>query len=543
MAITQNQVSADIPYKTNYAINGDMRISQRGDFSIISSMTSGEFWVDGWSQYLTTISGNKQHLTTNQPVVLTGSKSLKHIATSNGSGAIGSRLDIEDKDIFSGKQVTASVWVKSNHTSARIMLYTTTGTASISSSETHSGNEEWELLKVTATMQENPAYLALFGVIIGEDAASVSISNGDYIEFTGAKIEFGTLATPFLPAPLAQEQISVGIPNDTDTTLGRSRIEVASGKNLLLNSEFTIHQRKGATAITGSYNTYGPDRWMLWGGQSQCYYVPTGDAPSQVQNAYIMGRSDGATNTGTHYMGQSVENNMMWHVRGKPVTFSFWAKSYTGTTGTFTAQLMSHTGYVGASSMLTSLVSKVIPLTTSWKQYVLHATVPSNAQCVGPKFVRSGYTGTASGDYVFIGGVMVLDQVESSPVFRPYSGFANEVIACKRYFEKSYALHTAIGTPAQWAGINTFWSWNSIPNNQYIGHLTYTVEKRNACQLTFYGFSGATGYWSIFDNGVDTYRVDGALSGQTCSKMRNVSGVALPVDGRYSFHWAADAEV
>lgn len=186
----------------NWLINGDMRLTQRGDFTTASAATSGVYYLDRWEFFNSTVTANKQQITTSQPSALSGSNSLLATATSTATGTIAFRQIIEDFELFAGKSVTFSAWIKSNSTDARLCIYD--GVTSTCSSG-HTGGGAWELLTVTKSISASNTLLQAYFNISASDRTDVAITTGDYIEATGAKLELGSAYTAFVPRQEQEE--------------------------------------------------------------------------------------------------------------------------------------------------------------------------------------------------------------------------------------------------------------------------------------------------------------------------------------------------
>jgi len=177
--------------RKNIIINGDYRISQRGDYTSATSVTNGAYLLDRAKNYLVTVTGTAQQLT-NQVVNGTYENTWKYVATSTASGRIGSYQAVEDW--YKGETLTLSAWVKSNNANARIAVYDGTTTTS---SSTHTGGGAWEKLTVTATQSASAGQLYVYSAIISSSVGSVSISSSDYIETAMFQLERGSVATDF----------------------------------------------------------------------------------------------------------------------------------------------------------------------------------------------------------------------------------------------------------------------------------------------------------------------------------------------------------
>ena len=182
---------ASISGRKNILINGDYRISQRGDYTSATSVTNGAYLLDRAKNYLVGVTGTAQQLT-NQVVNGTYENTWKYVATSSASGRIGSYQLVEDW--YKGETLTLSAWVKSNNANARIVVY---DGATNTSSSTHTGGGAWEKLTVTATQSASAGQLYVYSAIISSSVGSVSISSSDYIETAMFQLERGSTATDF----------------------------------------------------------------------------------------------------------------------------------------------------------------------------------------------------------------------------------------------------------------------------------------------------------------------------------------------------------
>ncbi len=186
--------------RKNWLINGDFQISQRGDYTSPFTVADATYNIDRWKSLLSTPGlMDIQHLSTNQPSALSDSKSIKMIANVTSSHFSGLFQWIEDFEKFKDKVVTFSAWVKSNTVNATLRL----NQGSSSYSNPHSGNGTWELLTLTTTISNGATGVRCY--VSNYDGSTNAITAGDYIEFTGAKLEIGEFATPFQPRPLIEE--------------------------------------------------------------------------------------------------------------------------------------------------------------------------------------------------------------------------------------------------------------------------------------------------------------------------------------------------
>ena len=185
----------------NILINGDMRFSERGDFTSASAAISGIYYLDRMKTSLVTVTADKQHISTSQPIGTSG-ESLKIIATSTASGMIGFYQIAEEYNLYKSKTITMSAWVKSNTADARLLIY---DGVDISGSTGHTGGGGWEKLTVTHIVNASATTLQGYVRIQSITGGNVSITSGDYIEGTQMQLELGSVATDFEMRPIGLE--------------------------------------------------------------------------------------------------------------------------------------------------------------------------------------------------------------------------------------------------------------------------------------------------------------------------------------------------
>jgi hypothetical protein len=124
--------------------------------------------------------------------------------------------------------------------------------------------------------------------------------------------------------------------------------------------------------------------------------------------------------------------------------------------------------------------------------------------------------------------------------------FDQELTACKRYYEKSYAYATAPGTVSSVDGLAVL----SVPSNtigvaQQYGSASFSVQKRVSPTISIYGYAGGSGKVSN-DGGTDLAAGtgDSFWKGETRFSPYNNSGGAVTTTGlAILFHWVANARL
>ena len=180
----------------NMVINGDFKVSQRGDFTSPFSYSSASYAVDRWKLYDVGCDGQVTHKI-KQLVDGRYTNTLYLECVTGGTGRLISRQLIEQPIGYSTHQLdgvtgTVSAWVKSNSSKARIYVY-----AGFYVEVAHSGNGQWEYLTatITGTAANSPIEVGL--QIDAGNNNNTSISAGDYFEVAYFQLEYGDTATPF----------------------------------------------------------------------------------------------------------------------------------------------------------------------------------------------------------------------------------------------------------------------------------------------------------------------------------------------------------
>ena len=177
--------------RKNWIINGDMQVSQRGDYTSATATNHGSYRLDRWADHRSGVSGDIQD---------TGG-AVKYIATSTGTGSLGGYQVVEDYGQFAGVTTTISVRVKSNNVNGRIIV----NIGSVIATVATNGSGEWEDISLTFTPSSGISLLYFQFIIASSTGTNVSITSGDYIEFTNVKLEIGDTATPFESRSYAEE--------------------------------------------------------------------------------------------------------------------------------------------------------------------------------------------------------------------------------------------------------------------------------------------------------------------------------------------------
>ena len=185
--------------RKNFLINGDFKISQRGDYTSATAVTDDAYYLDRWKMRE---SGTAITITHNKNISITGAggdgiktNSIK-IEPSTATGYWAMRQIVEDYAAVSGQTVTFSCWVRGLGPKVHFRLW-----ANSNIGHGHVLTEDWQLYTETFTL---PAFTQTadsangFVPSIGNYAeGNVTNHDDDWYEIALFQIELGRSPTPF----------------------------------------------------------------------------------------------------------------------------------------------------------------------------------------------------------------------------------------------------------------------------------------------------------------------------------------------------------
>lgn len=226
-----------------------------------------------------------------------------------------------------------------------------------------------------------------------------------------------------------------------------------AGKNKVINGDFEIWQR-GTSFSLGVGDVFTADRYRIGVNGTSLgtntvsrQTFAAGSAPvAGYQAEYFLRVANTSAGSGMTYFAS--DNCWIEDVRnyaGQTVTLSFWAKSNAARTMAMDFYQIFGTG--GSSPVQTALTS--VSLTTSWTRFTVTFTAPSiSGKTIGVgscSFVRMFHPQNATFEFD-IWGLQIEYGSKATPFQTATGTIQGELVACMRYFQKTYSQPTAPAT-------------------------------------------------------------------------------------------------
>ena len=173
--------------RRNLIINGENKISQRGNFTSATAVTASTYYIDRWKAYESVVTVTLTHKQNQSLPDGSVSHTQRYDVTVAGTGYAGAQHILEET-LTAGRHYTISAWVKSND--PNMNLFANGGTER----SFHSGSGEWEKLSITWVISASEANS--YG-LINHTSSSNPMIVGHFVEFTQVQLELGKVATPF----------------------------------------------------------------------------------------------------------------------------------------------------------------------------------------------------------------------------------------------------------------------------------------------------------------------------------------------------------
>jgi 5-hydroxyisourate hydrolase-like protein (transthyretin family) len=175
--------------RRNWIINGDFQVSQRGDYTSATSLTtSATYYVDRWAAILFAGNNGTIQKVTNQTLPNGRITDSLKLVSNVASGVYALWHWVEDYKAFRGQEATLSFWYKSNCDQA-FNYYTYAAQTHVTLPNT---NGQWVYFTHTRRHETNAT-----GMRIEFYPQGLALPSGAYLEFTQFQLELGKVATPF----------------------------------------------------------------------------------------------------------------------------------------------------------------------------------------------------------------------------------------------------------------------------------------------------------------------------------------------------------
>lgn len=337
-------------------------------------------------------------------------------------------------------------------------------------------------------------------------------------------------------------------------------------RQAIINGNFDIWQRGTSLAsLTDSTNTYLADRWYFYGAKdggtpptiAQSRQVQT---PGALDNSFFHYRVavDGAGssygNSMVYGLFQKIEHGTRYLCGdGKKITISFKARS--SIANKKIGVLVSQTYGTGGSPSSTEVINgDNFALTSDWQEFSL--TLTTNT--LSGKTFGSNYDDSLILCFYICWGSTYQDRVGASAAetwggsgnvdiaqvqvcagdialpFEPKS-FAEELLACQRYYQKSYQYNDAPGTVT---AANTIQIPTAFVRTPYLFSLSISRMRVQPSVIVYSRGTGSSGkVWDYITSSDTNASVN---TGDCLISLGPYTSVA---DHYYGAHWTADAEL
>lgn len=323
---------------------------------------------------------------------------------------------------------------------------------------------------------------------------------------------------------------------------GTSGSTFVSGKNAIINSNFSTWQRGTSKALSNVYTNYVADRWIGYKstGTGTVSRQTTSDTTNLafIQYCARVQRTLADTTTTPIVIYNASETVNSVPMAGKAVVLSFYARAganYSSASNALTYSVVTGTGtdqnpgsYTGSATPITGTAT----LTTTWQRFTATATLSATATELYVSFSNTPVGTASTNDYYEITGV----QLELASVATAYSpnasSYALELAACQRYYWQSeagtlnagYGIGAGTSTtatahyfalPIQMRKVPTELNWNLL-------QITDLISAGTTITVTGVGIGDGTSFANLQ---INTSVASGVTTGKVFF-LRNASTVA-----------------
>lgn len=328
-------------------------------------------------------------------------------------------------------------------------------------------------------------------------------------------------------------------------------------RNYVSNAEFRFWQRQASTTLTSRQDdAYSADRWYVLtsGGAVNVQGAQVAEVIASSPTPYV-GQFRQADGTARQYgIAQIIESGKAIALRGKQVTFSFWARTdgtevtniraglveWTGTGDSVTSDIVS--SWAATPTLIANAAFVNTPsdlaLTGTMQQFTITMTLGSTFTNLIPVIWTSATE--AQNDDFYITQVQVVEWSEALPWTIIRTSFEADLEDCQRFYEKSYNLDDAPANTSTTFGYTVTTNDDSAGVRNCAREVAFQVFKRAAPTVVVYNpVTGATA--GARSSGGNNLTAASSAVGQRSFQLTITSLDATAGQG-YS-HFTADAEL
>jgi hypothetical protein len=353
---------------------------------------------------------------------------------------------------------------------------------------------------------------------------------------------------------------SLGLPAPTATVAGIMNYQDTYVENEAINGSFDFNQRGAASySVSGDYAL---DRIQIIHGNSttqtisqQEFTVGQTDVSGNPENYMRSVVTTGGLSTSYGAWTHKLENLKKYS--GQWVTLGVDIKADAVKDISFEYRLNFGTGG-SPSAQIDTIGVKKISITDTWARYYHTFKMPDlslytfgtdeNTSYLelltyidaGSAFdTRTDSLGNQSGTFEFAN--LDIKRINAQTGYSRAGGtYAGELLLCQRYYEKSYALETALGTTTT---LNMH-TGGSQAGNVMIGGFIFKVEKRTVPAMSYWSpITGTIARGHNTNTSLDFSYSGAATIISTKTVMPSGTGGPFAAGQKWYAHWAADSEL
>lgn len=333
---------------------------------------------------------------------------------------------------------------------------------------------------------------------------------------------------------------------------------LSRAKNYASNGEFRFWQRQTPGTLTSRQDdAYSADRWYILnsGGAVNMQGARVAEVIASSPTPYVAQFRNADATARQFGPAQIIESDRAIALRGKTVTFSFWARTdgtevpniragvieWTGTADSVTSDVVSSwsatPGLIANAAFINTPAD--LALTATMQQFSITVTLGTTFNNL-VLFIWTPSTEAQNDDF-YLTQVQLVEFSEALPWNHIRKTYAEDLSDCQRYFEKSYVIDTAPGTNIT-AGGQYIQLGAAVGNNLgWSGTVNMKCSKRVSPTVLPYDIAGTPA--RVDCGGVSVSSV-GDYIGNGSFITVNGSGSGQGSAGTFvRYHWTADAEL